>query len=250
MPCSVLCGYDGAMSDQSFSTPSVLSSADQPLILVGNGACDLVQLCAAPPGHLVAVDGGLRHCKAAGLTPAAVIGDMDSADSGLLQQAFADIAVFRREEQDTTDFEKALQAFSAPVCLAYGFLGLRVDHMLAALSVLARYAQTHKVILIGADDLIHVTTQPFTMALPAGARLSVWPVGQVSFAASSGLVWPLEGLTLSPDGQVATSNRMKADRLTLTPASGNKGAYAVCCDPEFLPQMMAALTPASGSKGA
>ena len=46
---------------------------------------------------------------------------------------------------------------------------------------------------------------------------------------------------LSPDGQVATSNQMQADQLILTPQHGNKGAYAVCCDPVFLPEMLVAV---------
>ena len=83
--------------------------------------------------------------------------------------------------------KKRLLTFSAPVCLAYGFLGLRVDHMFAAVTVLARYADTHKIILVGADDLVHVTTQPFVMALAVGARLSVWPVGRVGL--QNHLVW-------------------------------------------------------------
>ena len=215
---------------------------DQPLILVGNGACDVAVLAAAPAGRLVAVDGGLRHCRAAGLTPQAVVGDMDSAEACMLASACPQTDVIVLDDQETTDLEKALQRFSAPFCLAYGFLGLRVDHMLATLSVLARYAGTHKVILIGADDLIHVTTQPFSMPLRAGARLSVWPVGRVRFSSSSGLVWPVDGLTLSPDGRVATSNRMQADHLSLTPSAGNQAAYAICCDPEFLPEMTAALS--------
>ena len=237
LPCVRIYGYDGGMSDQH----SPHSFDDHPLILVGNGSCEPGQLAAAPPGYLVAVDGGLRHCFAAGLTPYAVIGDMDSADLSGLKAMHPDVAVHEISDQDTTDLEKALMMFSAPVCLAYGFLGLRVDHMLATLSVLARYADTHNLILVGQHDLVHVTKRPFAMTLCAGARLSVWPVGRVQFANSSGLVWPLDGLTLSPDGQVATSNRMQNDQLTLSPQHGNKGAYAVCCDPEFLSEMLAAV---------
>ena len=79
------------------------------------------------------------------------------------------------------------------------------------------------------------------MALAVGARLSVWPVGSVRFSGSSGLVWPLDGLILSPDGKVATSNRMQTDQLNITPQHGNKGAYAICCDPVFLPEMLVAV---------
>ena len=139
---------------------SVISDNDI-TILVGNGACDLTQLSNSPKGKLIAVDGGLRHVLKAGLTPNAVIGDMDSAELSDLQAAGRNVAIYKSDDQDTTDFEKALLALEARLCLAYGFLGLRIDHMLACLSVLARFTDRHKVILVGADDLVYVTKGPF-----------------------------------------------------------------------------------------
>jgi len=226
------------MVKQTF--PSVISDNDIS-ILVGNGACDLTQLSNSPKGKVIAVDGGLRHVLKAGLTPTAVIGDMDSAELSDLQTAGGNVAILKSDEQDTTDFEKALLALEAPLCLAYGFLGLRVDHMLACLSVLARFTDKQKVILVGADDLVHVTHGSFSMRLSTGARLSIWPITRVKFATSSGLVWPVDGLTLAPDGQVATSNQMKEEWLSVTPERGISGFYAVCCAPEFLPQMIQAV---------
>ena len=225
------------MVKQTF--PSVISDNDIS-ILVGNGACDLTQLSNSPKGKVIAVDGGLRHVLKAGLTPTAVIGDMDSAELSDLQTAGGNVAILKSEEQDTTDFEKALLALEAPLCLAYGFLGLRIDHMLACLSVLARYTDRHKVILVGADDVVYVTKGPFLMHLASEARLSLWPITPVKFAASSGLAWPVDGLTLAPDGQVATSNQMKEDWLSVTPDKKSEGVYAICCAPEFLPQMIMA----------
>ena len=221
------------------TSPSVISDNDI-TILVGNGACDLTQLSKSPKGKVIAVAGGLRHVLKAGLTPKAVIGDMDSIELSELQAAGRNAAVYKSDDQDTTDFEKALLALEAPLCLAYGFLGLRIDHMLACLSVLARFTEKHKVILVSADDLVHVTKGPFSMHLSAGARLSIWPSTPVKFATSSGLVWPIDGLTLAPDGQVATSNQMKEDWLSVTPDKKSEGVYAICCAAKFLPQMIAA----------
>ena len=221
------------------TSPSVISDNDI-TILVGNGACDLTQLSNSPKGKVIAVDGGLRHVLKAGLSLNAVIGDMDSAELSDLQAAGRNVAIYKSDDQDTTDFEKALLALEAPLCLAYGFLGLRIDHMLACLSVLARFTDRHRVILVGADDLVYVTKGPFSMHLASEARLSLWPITPVKFAASSGLVWPVDGLTLAPDGQVATSNQMKKDLLSVTPHKKSEGVYAICCAPEFLPQMIMA----------
>ena len=68
------------------TSPSVISDNDI-TILVGNGACDLTQLSKSPKGKVIAVDGGLRHVLNAGLTPNAVIGDMDSIELSELQAA-------------------------------------------------------------------------------------------------------------------------------------------------------------------
>ena len=86
-------------------------------------------------------------------------------------------------EQDSTDLEKALRHIRAPAILGFGFLGKRLDHSLAALSVLARYAHQHRVILVSSDDVLHITSGRFKMAMKTGDRLSIWPIGQVDFAA-------------------------------------------------------------------
>ena len=93
------------MVKQTF--PSVISDNDI-TILVGNGACDLKQLSKSPKGKVIAVDGGLRHVLKAGLTPNAVIGDMDSVELSELQAAGQNVTVYKSDNQDTTDFEKAL----------------------------------------------------------------------------------------------------------------------------------------------
>ena len=64
-------------------------------------------------------------------------------------------------EQDTTDLEKALRHVRAPAIIGFGFLGKRFDHSLAALNVLARYTRQHRVMLVGSDDVLHVTSHPF-----------------------------------------------------------------------------------------
>ncbi len=67
----------------------------------------------------VGVDGGADHLLAAGVTPAAVIGDLDSL-SDLARATFAE-QTYHIAEQETTDFEKALTRIDAARVLAVGF---------------------------------------------------------------------------------------------------------------------------------
>ena len=220
----------------------LLIEQKKPLILVGNGAYDTAMLASfATMGPVVAVDGGYYGCRIAGITPDLLIGDMDSVDATDLIDARHKTSVHPLAEQDTTDLEKALRHVRAPAIIGFGFLGKRFDHSLAALSVLAKYTHQHNVMLVGSDDILHVTSQPFSMQMDKGKRVSIWPLGQVDFARSTGLHWPLDGVRMTPGGQVGTSNKMSADRMEITPVEGQQAAYAVLAETIYFQAMLAAL---------
>ena len=122
--------------------------------LLGRGevrAEDLAEALGHAPA-LVAVDGGARVAVELGHLPAAVIGDMDSLPPAQ-RLALPEGAFHRIEEQDSTDFDKALRSVAAPVILGVGFLGRRADHQLANYNVLIR-RHDRRCILIGEHDVI------------------------------------------------------------------------------------------------
>ena len=116
----------------------VIIDRDGPVLVVGGGATDpdLLTRDAARAAALVAADGGAAVCLAAGLTPDAVIGDMDSIP-GPVRARIPAARVHEIAEQESTDFDKCLRSIRAPLVLGHGFLGARLDHALAALTVLA-----------------------------------------------------------------------------------------------------------------
>ncbi len=216
----------------------IISATDTPIILVGNGACDKMILKKyAQAGPLVAVDGGYYACRQAGLVPDLLIGDLDSVNLADMGNVPAKMKIHRLSEQDTTDLEKAFCHLQAPYFIGFGFLGKRLDHTLAALTVLARYALSHKMILVGSDDVVHVTQGCFSLSLTKGQRVSIWPLSKIKFATSQGLVWPIDGLEMAPDQLVGTSNQANADHISLVPAMPNEGSYAVLVDLSHLDKM-------------
>jgi thiamine pyrophosphokinase len=138
---------------------------------------------------------------AAGLRPERVIGDMDSI-SAAARTALAD-RLLEVTEQDSTDFAKALRLSPAPWTLAVGFVGGRIDHLLAALSEMGRTRAP--VVLLGECDCLAVAPPRLTLDLAAGTRVSLWPLGPAA-GRSEGLRWPLDGVALDPAGRVGTSN--------------------------------------------
>lgn len=184
----------------------LIDSPDYITVLGGgevNDACLNAALMHAP--RLVCADGGADAALARGLTPEAVIGDFDSL-SPATRAALPPARLHHVAEQDSTDFEKCLQRLRAPMILGVGLLGARIDHQLAALSALL--AHPHQpCLLLGSHDIAFAAPPQIALELPVGSRLSLYPLATVT-GRSRGLEWPIDGLELSPAGQIGTSNRV------------------------------------------
>ena len=153
---------------------------------------------------LVAADGGAVPALAAGHVPQAVIGDFDSIPEDAIARIPED-RLHRIAEQDSTDFDKALRSISAPLILAVGFLGERLDHQLAALNVLVRQA-SQPCMLIGRAEVVFHLPPAFEIDLVEGDPVSLFPMRPVE-GRSHGLEWPIDGLHFAPGERVGTSNR-------------------------------------------
>lgn len=198
-----------------------------PILLIGGGEFDtalLLQL-ARRQYPVIAADGAANYLEGTGIIPEAIIGDMDSLANRTGWEQRTQVIEFA--EQDTTDFEKCLYATTAPLYIALGFTGRQFDHTLAALHVLARYAEVKHVIMVDTVDLIYAATGPFAMDMSPGERLSVYPLGKVSFEASEGLKYKLDGLTMEQGGQIGTSNEVVNPRVAIYPAGPGQGPYAL-----------------------
>lgn len=177
--------------------------------LVGAGAIDADAVAAARrlAPALVAADGGAGRLAAMRLSPEAVIGDMDSLED---PERWRDgpAAFVHLAEQDTTDFEKCLYATEAPLYVAVGFTGRRVDHTLAVLHVLMAYPDK-RVVLLGEEDVAALAPpgEVLRLRLRPGMRVSIYPLAPVRGTHSRGLAWPVEGLELAPGVRIGTSNR-------------------------------------------
>ncbi|WP_251374067.1 thiamine diphosphokinase [Ponticoccus alexandrii] len=152
---------------------------------------------------VVAADGGTEAVLAAGRTPDAVIGDMDSLRPEIRARIPAHV-LHEISEQDSTDFDKGLRSIAAPLILGHGFLGKRLDHQLAAMIVLVRRA-AQRCVLVGAEDVVCLCPPRLALDLPAGERVSLFPMGPVR-GRSEGVRWPIDGLDFSPAVQGGTSN--------------------------------------------
>ncbi|MBR9842012.1 MAG: thiamine diphosphokinase [Rhodobacteraceae bacterium] len=177
----------------------------EPVTLVGagrveNGDIDAVRRFAP---RVVAADGGAHACLDAGVIPERVIGDMDSGED-LDARGIGAERILKIEEQDSTDFDKALRHIEAPLVIGVGFSGARIDHELACYNVLLRYP-ARRCVLVDAEDIVFLAPPKVALPLAAGTRVSLFPMGAVT-GRSEGLRWPIEGIAFAPDGRIGTSN--------------------------------------------
>lgn len=191
---------------------------DSPVTLVGPGAFDRAALDAARRygPALIAADSGADRLAEMRLEPRAVIGDMDSVAEAERWRAgphrFVHLA-----EQNSTDFEKCLYATEAPLYLAVGFTGRRLDHTLAVLHALLRYADK-RVVLVGKHEVSALAPPGATLRLTVtpGARVSIFPLLPVTATHSRGLAWPVDGMEMAPDRKIGTSNQAVHPVIELT----------------------------------
>lgn len=210
----------------------------QGVTVIGGGAVAAGDLRAALEiaPLLVAADGGADRARALGHAPDWLVGDLDSASSPA-RAALPSARILHVAEQDSTDFAKCLARIDAPLVMAVGFTGLRLDHTLAALTVLVGAGRCSvsrslvsgslgsgvpissgpvsgapvsgdgpAVVMLSSDDVIAACPPRLVLDLAPGMRVSLFPMGPAR-GRSTGLEWPLDGIALSPDGRVGTSNR-------------------------------------------
>lgn len=194
--------------------PPLVQCSDA-VTLVGGGALTQrdLRLALARAPIPVAADSGADALLAAGVMPHAVFGDFDSIRAETLQ-AIPKERIHPTPDESLTDFAKSLAAIEAPLILAVGFTGARMDHGLAVMNALI--TQSHRrCIVIGPKDIAFAAPPQISLKMRIGDAFSLFPLARVQ-AASTGLHWPLQGLNFAPDGMIGTSNRVSAPEVSLS----------------------------------
>lgn len=157
---------------------------------------------------IVAADGGVEHVVSLGHEPLATIGDLDSVTTATLQKLPPN-RVHRIYDDETTDFDKCLSSIKAPLILAVGFTGARLDHELGAFWTLADHS-SQICILIGPEDIAFIAPKELALTLEIGTRVSLFALGEVKGDAK-GLRWPITELDFRPgSGRLGISNETSA----------------------------------------
>lgn len=171
---------------------------------------------------VVAADSGLDLAIEIGLTPDAIVGDMDSIADQSRIDAFPDAFVARYpQEKDYTDTEIAcdyLRNSGVQRITIVGGGGGRLDHLLGIVSLFERDAHPARW-LNHRDEVLSIDTE-IVIECAVGDLVSLFPVGcQRCTMRSEGLKWPLDELEWRK-GDVGISNECIGERCRVTMTEG------------------------------
>lgn len=172
----------------------------------------------APDDLIICADGGSRHARALGLTPDALVGDLDSIGEEELAGAEAgDTTIVRHQrDKDETDLELALnQALEQDPAfiVIVGALGGRLDHTLGNIALLAdpRLIRRRCSLDDGVERVVLCRARTEINGAP-GDLVSLVPWGgPAEGVRTDGLRWALRGETLLPERSRGISNEMLGD---------------------------------------
>lgn len=177
------------------------------------GSCTLVARLAPHADIVIAVDGGGAICLEGGVTPDAMVGDLDSARSETVDELLArGVPIYRYPaEKDATDLELAIgeaRRQGAGEIVVTAATGGRLDHTLGTLAALAAAADLRPE--IAEPDLsgwLLSRSGRQELALNGlGATVSLIPWGGIALVSARGVRWPLNRADLSPEATLGVSN--------------------------------------------
>lgn len=199
------------------------------VVVTGADALPAAALAAIPPDAVViAADGALDHALAAGLTPAGLVGDLDSVSARGLTWAQAHATVERHSaDKDLTDTELALRTATDlnPDRLMLIGAGDRLDHLIAAIGALGHPRLTSIPVIEGwwGPNRLRVVHGPGQahLALPVGTTLSLLALhGPCTGVHISGVRWPLVDAELAAAVGLGVSNLSTDPDVTVRVSSG------------------------------
>ena len=176
-------------------------------LVVANGVlpeAKLVRERAALADLVVAADGGADGALACGVTPNAVVGDLDSV-SAAARDLLGSERLHRDAGPERTDLQKALAyalGRGAKRVDIVGWTGGRADHFLANLSILVLARGQANVRLVDDHFEVRLVVGRTTVSAAPGTVVSLVAIGRCEGVTTRGMRWELTDATLdfSPRG--------------------------------------------------
>lgn len=176
---------------------------------------------------IISADGGADTALKWGITPAIIVGDLDSIGEEAKNYwkekniPFLEFPVAKDKTDIELAVDYALQKGVQEVILT-GAWGSRVDHSLGNIGILYSLAQKGvKNTLLTKDNRVSACSNKFAAQVLVGSTISLLPLtDQVTNLTGSGFRFPLERVTLVKGSTLGVSNEAIAKEISLEFDSG------------------------------
>jgi thiamine pyrophosphokinase len=188
---------------------------------------------------IIAADGAAAQLRTKGFLPNYIIGDLDSLAPEIDHWRNAkDIVIEEVSNQNSTDFEKALehirrQKYSAPMIC--GLHGGELDHTLNNWSILMRYGKIMPLAVYDAGKIALPVYESVIIDSVQGEMISLIPQPTVSLT-TKGLEWNLQQEELRLGVREGARNRATNNRIALEIHSGAMLLFQKAALP-YIPQV-------------
>lgn len=172
---------------------------------------------------LLAADGGANALVEIGIRPSVVIGDLDSIRPELRSE-MPENAILHRPDQDSCDFEKALDYAFGDAGLegltVLGALGGRPDHSVGNLGILARECRGTKLIFHTGVAIVLAFSGSMELESRPGETWSFWSYSPALRLSLEGVRWPLDRAPVHVEGRPSISNEAIARKIRIRVEGG------------------------------
>ncbi|MDR1476198.1 MAG: thiamine diphosphokinase [Holosporales bacterium] len=140
----------------------------------------------------IATDGAANQLVSHGITPDLIIGDLDSVSPELLTE----FNHLRLDDQDTSDFQKALAYMAENAllpCIIFGMSGGYIDHIINNINIFLSYDEN---VFIDGSIIGFKIIGKNKFQLPINTKLSILGIPKCEIT-TSGLKWELNSACLT-----------------------------------------------------
>ena len=173
---------------------------------------------------IVCADGGANKIIDMGIKPDVIVGDLDSVSKTTLD-AFEEVTIVRRPEQDATDLQKTLEYIESKGAadtsiFVFGATGERVDHLLGNISLLRQFYGSLEVEFIDDTCSIRYFEKDITLTGAHGQIVSLFALhGPACGVSTKGLKFNLDDESLE-QGSRGISNEIAGPTVNITVREG------------------------------
>lgn len=170
---------------------------------------------------IICTDGAYNYLKFSPLKIDVVIGDLDSIH---LEDSILAKDIIHIEDQNTTDFEKALQYLVDKNILevkVYGATGKDQDHFLGNLSAGLYYKDKLKITFISDNSYFYFLEYENTIKVDKGSLVSLFPFPIAKGISTEGLQYPLKSEDLVMGERIGIRNTSVQNSIIINFKSGN-----------------------------